>query len=99
MKGTSNYAPPRKGISHGNKSDRIGTKKYYLHYYQNEKVVITNTHFDAEDEDEAGKKALEICEVEKGDAEWEYIHECSRNRGYEIQVPNGKIQLFHILRD
>ena len=97
MKNTENYAPFRKGMSHGEKSDRIGTNEYYLHFYQDDEIVKTNTHFKAPNEDEAGEKALELCNVEKGDSEWEFVHECSRNRGFEIQTPNGTIQLFHVL--
>ena len=99
MKNTSNYAPFRKGLSHGYKSSDNGTNKFWVKLIQGGQW--TEKHeFQAENEDKAASIALSLCSLEKPESsEWEFIHECSRHRGYEIKVSGCIIQLFHILRD
>ena len=94
------YAPFRKGIAHGDKTDRKGTKQYWFQYKVNDERVH-GEEFEADSEEEAGEQALKLSGIEKPkDAEWAFIHECSKNRGYELLLPNNSvIQLFHILRD
>ena len=84
-------------MSHGEKSDRDGTKNYWVKYIQNGEWLDKH-EFEADTEDDAGDIALSLCSVKKADCgDWKYVHECSRHRGYEIEVPNGSIQLFHVL--
>ena len=97
MKNTADYAPFRRGMSHGDKSEEVGTKNYWVKYIQNEEWLDKH-EFEADSEEEAGDIALSLCPVEKDDCgEWKFVHECSTHRGYEIDVPNGAIQLFHVL--
>lgn len=97
MKNTADYAPFRKGMSHGEKSDTIGTGNYWVKYMQNGEWVDKH-EFKADNEDDAGDIALSLCPVEKDQCGiWKYVHECSTHRGYEIEVPNGSIVLFHVL--
>ena len=99
MKGTQNYAPPRKGMSHGKKSQAPGTGNYWLKLIRSGEVIKQHD-FQALSEYEAASLALSFCSLEKPDtSEWAFVHECSRHRGYEITISDYTLQLFHILRD
>ena len=99
MKDTSNYAPPRKGMSHGEKSQDTGTGNYWLKLIRSGQVIEQHD-FQAPTEESAASIALSLCSLEKPEtSEWAFVHECGRHRGYEIQVSDYSIQLFHILRD
>ena len=97
MKNTSNYAPPRKGFAHGEKTLDSGTKDYWLRVIQDGNTITQHT-FQAESEEQAGSIALSLCSLEKSESsQWTFVHECSRHRGYEIEIEGSIIHLFHIL--
>ena len=96
MKNTSNYAPPRKGFAHGEKTRDAGTTNYWLRLQDDN--TITQHNFQAESEEQAGSIALSLCSVENPESsQWTFVHECSRHRGYEIEIEGSIIHLFHIL--
>ena len=78
MKTTSNYAPPRKGFAHGEKTCDAGTKNYWTRLIQDGNT-ITKPTFQAESEEQAGSFALSLYSLEKPESsEWTFVHECSR---------------------
>ena len=109
MKNTSNYAPPRKGFAHGEKTLDSGTKDYWLRVIQDGNTITQHT-FQAESEEQAGSIALSLCSLEKPESSSsmdvsgahppiprKVSYECSRHRGYEIEIEGSIIHLFHIL--
>ena len=97
MKNTSNYAPARQGFAHGEKTRDAGTSSYWTRLIQDGNT-ITKPTFQAESEEQAGSFALSLYSLEKPESsDWTFVHECSRHRGYEIEIEGSIIHLFHIL--